>query len=489
MIHFGTDGWRGIIADDFTFENVRIVSQAVCDYVNVTPSPQPSPPRGEDKDEGAKPTLIIGYDTRFLSDKFAREAACVAAGNGIKVLLTESFAPTPAVSYAVVDYKADGAIMFTASHNPYRYNGLKFKALYGGSATPEITAEIEHHLEKNIKAKKKPAVMDFEKVVTQETVQLFDPKKPYLQELAKLVDIKLLKKSSTTVVVDPMYGAGQGYLSDFLRQAGCDVKEIRGWRDPYFGGDNPEPFLPFLSELQKTVKGKYSLGLALDGDADRIGAIDISGEFINSHMVFALLLKYLYEEKGLTGDVVKTVSTTSMIDKLAGAYDLKLHETPIGFKYICDKMLEGDVLIGGEESGGIGIKNHIPERDGILMGALLVEMMNFYNKTLFELWNKLQETYGRFCLDRIDMEIDNEAREKILTFLSDWRPKEISGLVVTHINSSDGYKYQLANGAWLMIRPSGTEAVVRIYVEADKEQLVRELLVKGRDIVTSAGQS
>ena len=485
MISFGTDGWRGIIADDFTFENVRIVSQAVCDYVTSISSPL----RGEDKGEGAIPTIIIGYDTRFLSDKFAREAACVAAGNGIKVLLTDSFAPTPTVSYAVVDHKTDGAIMFTASHNPYRYNGLKFKAPYGGSATPGITAEIEHHLEKNVRAKKKPTVMDFDKAVTRSVIQFFDPKEPYLQELARLVDVKLLNNSATTVVVDPMYGSGQDYLSGFLKDAGCNVKEIHGRRDPYFGGVNPEPFLPNLDELKETVTGQYSLGLALDGDADRIGAIDKSGEFINSHMIFSLLLKYLYEEKGLSGDVVKTVSTTSMIDKLAASYGLTLIETPIGFKYICDKMLEGDVLIGGEESGGIGIKNHIPERDGMLMGALLVEMMNFYGKTLLELWNELQATFGRFCLDRIDIEVDGAAREKVLAFLSAWQPKEIAGSAVTSVNSSDGYKYYLANGAWLMVRSSGTEAVVRIYVEADKKQLVRELLTKGQDIVTSAGQS
>ncbi len=469
MISFGTDGWRGVIADDFTFDNVRVVSQAVCDYVLA---------------QNNSPMLVIGYDTRFLSDKFAAEAAAVAAGNGIRVLLTDTFAPTPAVSYAVVDKKADGAIMFTASHNPYRYNGLKFKAPYGGSASPDITNTIEHQLEENNRVKKEPSVADFAKAVSIGTVKYFDPKKSYLKELARLVDVELIKKQPVSVVVDPMYGAGQGYLSDFLRDAGCEVKEIRGWRDPYFGGGNPEPFLPHLGELAETVTGHYPLGLALDGDADRIGAIDVSGEFINSHMIFSLLLKYLYEEKGLTGDVVKTVSTTLMIDKLARAYGMRLHETPIGFKYICDKMLSDDILIGGEESGGIGIKNHIPERDGILMGALLVEILVFYKSTLSKLYADLANKHGRFCYDRVDIEIDADSRNRLLAFLRTYQPKKLAGIPVAFINTADGFKFSMEDDSWLMIRPSGTEAIVRLYSEAKSAGQVKKLLGEGKRILT-----
>jgi alpha-D-glucose phosphate-specific phosphoglucomutase len=471
LIKFGTDGWRGIIADDFTFENVRLVSQAVCDYVLT---------------QNDSPTLVIGYDTRFISDKFAHEAACVAAANGIKVLMTDSFAPTPAVSYAVIDQKAAGAIMFTASHNPYRYNGLKFKAPYGGSATPEITNEIERHLEKNTASGHQPMYLEYDEALATGAIRLFDPKAPYLQRLSEIVDTDVIKKKGRGAVVDPMYGAGRGYLSEFLKSAGCDVLEIHNRPDPYFGGGQPEPLGQHLQELKEAVKGAWPIGIALDGDADRIGAIDASGGFINSHQIFSLLLRYLYEEKGLTGDVVKTVSTTGMINLLTAEYGLTLHETPIGFKYICDKMLEGNVLIGGEESGGIGVKGHIPERDGMLMGALLVEMTSYYGMTLAELWAELEGKYGRFCYDRVDLDIDATSREGIISLLNAFRPKEIEEVTVERINNADGYKYCLADNSWLMIRPSGTETVVRIYCESESPERVARLLQFGEQLVKEA---
>ncbi len=490
-VNFGTDGWRGVIADDFTFKNVRLVSQAVCDYVLKEAKKRashPSPPRGEDKGEGAEPTLIVGYDTRFLSDMFAKEAACVAAGNGINVLLTDKFAPTPAISYAVVDKQTDGAFMFTASHNPYRYNGLKFKAPYGGSASSQITGEIEHRLEENLVSQKKPALIDYDGAVNTGEIKLFDPKAPYLARLSELIDTDVIKKSGMGVVIDPMFGAGQGYLGDFLREAGCQVVEIRDRRDPYFGGDNPEPLGQHLSELTAKVTGVWPLGIALDGDADRIGAVDKNGGFISSHQIFSLLLRYLHKEKGLTGEIVKTVSTTGMIDLLAAEYGLTLHETPIGFKYICDRMLTGDVLIGGEESGGIGVKGHIPERDGMLMGALLVEMMNYYGKTLGELWTELEDKYGRFFYDRVDLEIDHGARSQILAFFRKFKPEDIKGVHLARLNDRDGFKYCLIDNSWLMIRPSGTEAVVRIYAEAESSQRVNELVEFGRNLVKEASK-
>jgi phosphomannomutase len=478
LIKFGTDGWRGIIADDFTFENVRLVSQAVCDYVL---NRDRRPETGD-----RKATLVIGYDTRFLSDQFAREAACVAAANGIKVLMTDSFTPTPAVSYAVIDQKAAGAIMFTASHNPYRYNGLKFKAPYGGSATPEITNEIERHLEKTIAGCRQPKYQAYDDTLACGAVKLLDPKTPYLKRLREIVDVDILKKNRQGVVVDPMFGAGRGYLSDFLKSAGCKVLEIHNWPDPYFGHGQPEPLGQYLPELTTRAMSDGSLGIALDGDADRLGAVDPSGAFVNSHQIFSLLLRYLFEVKGLTGEVVKTVSTTSMVDKLASEYGLKLHETPIGFKYICDKMLECNVLIGGEESGGIGVKGHIPERDGMLMGALLVEMTSYYGMTLAELWSELERRYGKFCYDRIDLGINTSSREAIVSFLIGFKPGEIAGVAVDHINNADGYKYCLADNSWLMIRPSGTEAVVRIYCESGSPERVARLLQFGGQLVKEA---
>jgi phosphomannomutase len=470
LISFGTDGWRGVIADDFTFDNVRIVTQAVCDYV---------------KSGSPEPVLVIGYDTRFLSDKFARAAAEIAVGNGIKVFLTDDAAPTPAVSQAVIDRKTDGAIMFTASHNPYRYNGLKFKAPYGGSASPDITDAIEACLERNTTDGKSPQSADFETALGRGDIEMFDAKEPYLKRLAELVDTDLIKHANLGVVVDPMFGAGRGYLSDFLRGAGCDVLEIHAERDPYFGGGQPEPLGRHLEGLIAAVTGEWMAGIALDGDADRIGAVDRTGVFINSHMIIAMLIRYLHKEKGMSGDIVKTVSTTRMIDLMAEEYGLTVHETPIGFKYICNKMLDGDVLIGGEESGGIGVKGHLPERDGMLVGALLVEMMSSDGRTLADRWAELESDYGRFCYDRVDIEFAAADRDKVLAFLAAFRPADILESVVTDVNTSDGYKFYLADNSWLMIRPSGTEPVLRIYAEAGSPDRVAMLLNFGRDSIES----
>lgn len=474
MISFGTDGWRGVIADDFTFDNVRLVTQAVCDYVN-----------GQRAESREQRVIVIGYDSRFLSDRFAREAACVAAANGIEVLLSEAVVPTPAVSYAVVDKKTDGAIMFTASHNPYRYNGLKFKAPYGGSATPDITEAIESFLEDDLAKEKELKTVDYDSAVKSGDIKLLDLKEPYLSRLAELVDLDVIGKGNAKVVVDPMYGAGRGYLSELLKRAGCAVEEIHDVHDPYFGGGQPEPLGQHLADLSERVSVAWPLGIALDGDADRIGAVDATGEFVSSHKIIALLLRYLHKEKGYSGEVVKTVSTTGMIDILASEYGLVLHETPIGFKYICDKMLEGDVLIGGEESGGIGVKGHIPERDGMLMGALLVEMTSYYGKTIGELWNELEIEHGFFYYDRVDVEIDPGYRERLLSALEEYEPVELAGIAVTRINRADGFKYCLEDNSWLMIRPSGTEPVVRVYCESDTPARVTELIGLGRALLKS----
>jgi alpha-D-glucose phosphate-specific phosphoglucomutase len=474
-ISFGTDGWRGIIADDFTFDNVRIVAQAISDYLKNSDS------RLTTHDS---PLLIVGYDTRFLSDRFAREAACVAAANGIKILLTDSFAPTPAVSYAVVVNNADGAIMITASHNPPRYNGMKFKAPYGGSATPAITGKIEQSLESNFEAGKKPSGVDFDQALKNGSIRLFDPKAPYLKRIEHLLDLKTIREGNVSVVVDPMYGAGQGYLSAILGDNGCHVKEIHNTQDPCFGGLNPEPIGAHIRGLREAVLSeKASIGLALDGDADRVGAIDDKGGFVSSHKIFALLLRYLVNVKGWRGTVVKTVSTTSLIDLLAGELGLELFETPIGFKYICQHMLDGDVLIGGEESGGIGIKGHIPERDGMLIGSLLVEMTAYHKKTLSGLLKELHDEKGAFCYDRIDLETGRNINEELKSYME--RPAlDIPGPAgVRELKTTDGFKFCFKDGSWLMIRASGTEAVVRIYAEAATMDEVKRLLNEGKSII------
>ncbi|MDI6821505.1 MAG: phosphoglucomutase/phosphomannomutase family protein [Actinomycetota bacterium] len=511
MIRFGTDGWRGIIADDFTFENVRWVSQAICDYIKISFQPSAISPR---------PRLIVSYDTRFLSDRFALEAALVAAANDFDVLLTESFAPAPVVSFAVVDKRADGAILITASHNPPQYNGLKFKASFGGSATPEITGKIEQCYRRNSARGKKPLKISLprkgawgEEATQEDRLRFFDPKEAYLSNILTLLDKNLFPQLPTPnfqlkVVVDPMYGAGQGYLSEALSRLGCEVVEIHKGINPTFGGINPEPISENLEDLRREVKRRgFDVGLAMDGDADRTGAIDPSGAFIDSHQIFALLLEHLVNQRKWRGEVVKTVSTTQMIDILSRKYNLPLHVTPIGFKYICEHILTRDVLIGGEESGGIGIKNYIPERDGILIGLLLVEIMITHRKTLKELVDDLMKRIGYFYYDRVDLparpvtkggfapggpvgrhgvETASTVRENLLNYLKTFNPSELAGVKVVTIDNMDGCKFLLADESWLLIRPSGTEAVVRIYAEASSPQRVSTLLKVGQEILDEA---
>lgn len=481
MIKFGTDGWRGIIADDFTFENVRLVSQAISEYVLAEAEER----RSAEAQKHA-PTLIVGFDTRFLSDRFAREVACVASANGLKVLATDSFAPTPAVSYTVINRQAAGAVMITASHNPYRYNGMKFKSSYGGSASPYVTEEIERILNGNIKAGRTPAYLPYEQAIAQGKVEVFDPKEPYFRKLGEIVDTERLKAGKMAVVVDNMYGAGRGYLGEFLRRAGCRVEEMNDRDNPYFAFTQPEPIRNSLAELIDKVTGAWPLGLALDGDADRIGAVDFLGNFINSHQIFALILRYLREEKGYTGSVVKTVTTTGMIDKMAAEYGLELHETPVGFKHVCELMLEGGVLMGGEESGGLGIAGHIPERDGILMGALLLEMISFYGELPTDIWKKLQKKHGYFCYDRIDIEVGAGVSVAVAAYFRENPPSDIASESVSRIDDRDGFKYYLSDGSWLMIRPSGTENVIRVYAEANSPERVATLLKTGQGLVDRA---
>jgi len=488
MINFGTDGWRDVIADGFTFENVRHVAQALCDYLNGEVQGPRSKVQGP-KTIDQRPKLVVGYDTRFLSDRFAQEAALVAAANNIEVFLTESFAPTPAVSCATVDFGADGAVLITASHNPPQYNGFKFKAPYGGSATSAITRKIEECYNNNRKEQKKPKIITTEEAREKGLLHLFDPKEKYLSRLLNVLDRDSISRYTgrkLRVVADPLYGAGQGYLRDALLELGCEVEEVHGCVNPGFGGVNPEPIAENLGELRDyVVQGNFDAGFALDGDADRIGAVDASGAFVNSHQIFALLLEHLINKRGWSGDVVKTVSTTQMIDILAQKYGLKIFETPVGFKHICEHILEKDILIGGEESGGIGVKNYIPERDGILISLLLVEMMLANGKNLGELLDELTGRIGRFCYDRWDVEVDHNVKPAILEFLKGFNPRTLIGRNVSQINTQDGYKFYLENNGWLMIRPSGTEAVVRLYAEAESPEKVTDLLQTGRDILDS----
>jgi len=498
MIKFGTDGWRDKIADGFTFENVRDVAQALSDYLNElkcsTPGVSDSIVAGEESANRSqnRAKLVIGYDTRFLSDQFAWEAALVAAANEIEVFLTKNFTPTPVISFSTVDIGADGAVAITASHNPARYNGFKFKAPYGGSATPEITRKIEEHYSKNKKIDKKAKLTTIEEAEEAGLLHFIDPKSEYLAKVLSILDEGLIESSKSKklqVLVDPIYGAGQGYLKDALIALGCKVREIHGEINPSFGGMNPEPIAENLGELRKHIlENSYDVGFALDGDADRVGAIDASGAFISSHQIFALLLEHLVNRRGWRGDVVKTVSTTQMVDVIADEYGLEVYETPVGFKHICEYMLKNNVLIGGEESGGIGIKNYIPERDGILISLLLVEIMLVNGKTLGQLINELMDRIGHFYYDRWDIKTNHASRIALSEYLGEFNPDSLIGRKVSLINTRDGYKYCLENNGWLMIRPSGTEDVVRLYAEAESPERVNELLQAGKQIMDSVNE-
>lgn len=459
-ISFGTDGWRHVISDGFTFANVRRVAQAIASDLLA---------KGQ---EGK--TVVVGYDTRFLSHRYAQLVAEVLAGNGFYVLLTQEAAPTPAVSWAVREAGAVGGVMVTASHNPPEYNGLKFKGAYGGSALPEMTAAVEEQLRRLDEIRSLP----LEKALAQKKIEFFDPKPAYFRQLRRLVDFGVLARHRLGVVVDPMHGAARGYLKELLADTPLEVVEIRGEYNPGFGGVNPEPIEKNLEALRLAVTERgAAVGLATDGDADRVGAMDEKGHFVDSHRIFALLLRHLVRTRDWDGAVVKTFSTTQMIDLLAAKLGKKLHITPIGFKYICRLMLEDDILIGGEESGGIGIKHHLPERDGLLCSLLLLEMMAQSGQTLSTLVDDLLAEVGPHHYRRLDLEVAEP--KALMAKLLHQPPPAIAGRQVVGQDGLDGQKLFLADGSWILFRASGTEPVVRIYAEAATGEAAEELLAAG----------
>ncbi len=468
-IKFGTDGWRGVIARDFTFDNLSLVAQATMDYLKRTGA----------ADRG----LVIGYDRRFLSRHFARRVAEIAAGNAIRVRLSDHFAPTPAVSWAVREGGAGAGIMITASHNPPEYNGFKIKEAFGGSAFPATTGALEEMVAANEAAGRPIMERPFDDALREGAIELFDPCQSYFEQIRNYVDLELIAKAGIAAVVDPMYGAGCGAIPHLLP----GVDEIHGFENPAFGGHPPEPIGEHLAELSALVRGgRYHVGLALDGDADRIGAVDETGEFFSSHCIFTLILRHLIERKKLRGGVVKTVSSTCMVDLLAARYGLRLFETPIGFKHICELMLKEDILMGGEESGGLGVKGHIPERDGILMALLLLEIIAVHGKGLRQLLNETMDEIGHFFYRRIDRRIDGATKERLVANLNTEPPKAIAGRRVATTNFSDGFKFIFENGDWLLIRPSGTEPVLRLYSEATSPVRVDRLLEEAERIAGTA---
>ncbi|MGC9333859.1 MAG: phosphoglucomutase/phosphomannomutase family protein [Anaerolineae bacterium] len=474
-IRFGTDGWRAVISDTFTYNNLRLVAQAIADYVL------------QEGENSGEPEVIIGFDTRFLSDRYATEVARVMAGNGIVAWLTRADAPTPAISYSVVEKKAVAGIMITASHNPPRYNGLKLKASYGGAASPEQARRVEHYLEEAEAQARGPNIMDYQRAVEQDLIRRFDPVWAYYEHLGHLVDLDTISNGELRVVADAMYGSGRGCISEMLSRTRCRVHEIRGEMNPGFGGIHPEPIAKYLNALVAAMQAYHGdVGLATDGDADRIGAVDAWGNFVDPHHIFALALRYLVEKRGWSGLVVKTVSTTMMVDRLAATYGLPLKETPIGFNYIADHILQGDVLIGGEESGGISIRGHIPEGDGVLMGLLLLEIVSDAGAPLHELIADLQREAGPACYARTDLRLRQPViKRDMVAHLTENAPASIAGMSVADVQTVDGVKYRLDGESWLLIRPSGTEPVLRVYAEASSPEAVKALLGYGEEVAAS----
>lgn len=482
-IQFGTDGWRGVISDSFTFHNLRLVSQAIADAV----ASKEWLANGDDLPIPAEVDpnhIVVGFDTRFLSDRFAVEVARVLAGNGFTVSLTSADLPTPALSFTVRKRRAIAGIMITASHNAPRYNGVKLKAAYGGAAAREQCRRVELYFNDNEARGRGPNMMDYERAKEAGLIERFNPTPDYHEHLRGLIDFPAIAENPQHLVVDSMYGSGRGQIKGILQGTGCEVFEVRGEMNPGFGGIHPEPIGRYLGALAGAIAaGHGALGVATDGDADRIGAIDGRGNFVDPHRLMALSLKYLIERRGWTGKVVKTVSTTRMLNRLAEKHGLELIETPVGFDHIADLMLREQVLIGGEESGGISFLGHIPEGDGVLMGLLVLEMVAATGTPLDALVEQVLAEVGPSHYGRLDLRLERPvSKERMTARLSEAAPAGIGGLRLVQVDNRDGVKYLMDDDSWLLIRPSGTEPVLRVYAEARAPESLQELLEYGRQV-------
>jgi phosphomannomutase len=456
-IRFGTDGWRGVIAEDFTVANARIVAHSIARYVV----------RGEDARRG----VLIGYDHRFVSDSVAAVVADVISATGTPVWLADKPCPTPAISLLVRQRAAAGGIVITASHNPYRWNGVKYKASYGSSALPSIVAQIETELV-GVQQNGVPPLPP-----RKDLILPLEPRAPYLDTIEKLVDWQRLRDAKFRFVSDPMHGAAAGLLPELFKRNGITCDEIRGTRDPRFGGVHPEPIEPHIQALrQAVVAGKYDAGFCADGDGDRIGAIDKDGSFVNPHQIFALLVWHLAGTRKLPGEIAKTFSVTKLIDKLAAKFSRKLHEVPIGFKYICELMLDQNILIGGEESGGIGTSLYLPERDATVSALLLAELMAWHGKSLGELLRVLHAEFGEYHYDRVDLDVKPGQKEKAIAHFSDGQLSKVLEWPVARRENLDGIKVYLGEIGWVMVRASGTENLLRVYSETNKAETTRRVL-------------
>jgi phosphomannomutase len=466
-IKFGTDGWRGVIADDFTFDNVRLVAGAIASYVL----------KHEDPGRG----VIVGYDTRFASARAARVVAEVLAGAGIPVTLANDYTPTPAISLATRDLGAAGGVVVTSSHNPFNWNGVKFKAKFGGSAPPAIMEIIEQEI----------GAMPNGRTTAIKEVDL---KPAYIGAICGFADLDLIARANFKFAIDSMYGSGRGVLAQIFSEHGIRHVAIRQELNPLFPGINPEPIEPHIAGLQKTVltEGCHA-GFATDGDADRIGAVAEDGSFVDSHQIFSVLLRWLLERRKWPGEVVRAFNTTRMVDRIAARYGRKLNECPIGFKYIADLMMERDILIGGEESGGIGYSRFLPERDGILNSLLLANVMAEEGKPLGQLVADLQREYGPHYYGRRDLHVSDEVKQSAIQRARSGDTQRLGPYPILKKENLDGVKFFLdapthGNGAdaWILFRASGTERLLRVYAEAASQELVDEILASGEEFAAPA---
>lgn len=475
MIKFGTDGWRAVMCEEFTFPNVRLVVQGICNYLKC---------ENADPDKG----VFIGYDTRSFSDKFAEVSAQVLCANGFKVFLPERDCPTPVTAFSIGQTGALGAIMFTASHNPSQYNGIKFIPQNMGPAMPKVTDRIEEEVNKIINEKREVKGAEFvghmHDMPMQDKINYINPMPKYIKRIKSLIDYKKIKSANLKIIYDALYGTGRGYVEEVLGGI-CKIKSIHNFREPEFGGLNPEPNEVNLKELIKELKkSKNHIGISTDGDADRFGIVDSDGTYINANNVISIVLLHLLKNRGMRGPVARSVATTHLIDKIAKRYNIEVVETPVGFKYIGEALREKNAMLGGEESGGLSIHGHIPEKDGILAVSLMAEVRAFEKKSYKEMLKNIAKEFGPVYNQRIDLHITEQRKKELFEELSRFNASAFAGVKISKINKIDGYQMLLEDSSWILLRPSGTEPIVRAYVETDSVKKFKILSAEAEKFVT-----
>ncbi len=470
-IKFGTSGWRGIISDDFTFENVRAVAQAIADHL---------------KDTGkTSKGVIVARDTRFMTERYVTVIAEVLTGNGIRVFMPEKPTPTPVVSHTIMKMSLDGGINVTASHNPPEYCGIKFNPDSAGPALPDVTEDIEAKIEEVKSGKRKIVRMDLKDAASKGLFEIIDPLQDYISALSKIVDFDRIRRAGLKIVADVMFGAAMGYLDNLVRELSADYEILHDYRDPYFGGERPEPDENRMRILGNTVGDKrWDIGIAVDGDADRFGIVDDTGDFVKPNEVIALLAHHLFENKGLRGPVARSIATSHALDSVAKTFGEDTIETPVGFKFLGPLIIERNVVIAGEESGGLSIQGHTPEKDGILADLLVLEMIAYEGKRLSEIRKDFKEKYGEFHNTRLDLELEDLSRKDEIMEKFRHIGNEFGGFKVTYRDEIDGVRYFLsAPNTWFLARPSGTEPVIRVYVESTDLKIFRRVATEVKKMI------